>query len=417
MQIRSFGCAQYKAFRDPVSVELRPLTLFFGKNNSGKSALLRLVRLLLRAASDRLRGEEFPLDVDGLSYGTEFLDLVHGRLPSSHVAFNLALDHNGKQFDLKTEVQHILGVSFDRSVLSRAQLNVDDKHWEWQFIPDRERGSVSAALEWVPARGLWPHAWMSESSPEELRHQIDYWRSGIARFEDGLTHLGPVRAPIALAYKPKQPTPLAFDGEGFINWLARDTELLRRVGDWFATHLDGWRFALDFSGFMVECILRKGGITINMTNAGQGMQQLLPIVVLQLAHQTGLAGPFFDLVEEPESSLHAAAHAALGDLFLETAKLGQGQVLVETHSENLLLRIRRRIAEGKADPELVALYWVEDCAEGFSRVQRIHIARNGEVDWWPTGIFSEDYQEVRALRRANLERNQKERVVDRSENQ
>ncbi|HID30429.1 MAG TPA: DUF3696 domain-containing protein, partial [Desulfobacterales bacterium] len=93
------------------------------------------------------------------------------------------------------------------------------------------------------------------------------------------------------------------------------------------------------------------------------------------------------------------AHAPLADLFLDTVKMGCGQILVETHSENLLLRLRRRIAEG-ADPNLVSIYWIEDLDDGSSIVRRIRILPNGEVDFWPEGIFSESYQEVRAMRRA-----------------
>ena len=369
-----------------------------------------MLRLLLRATSAQLR-EDFPLEVDGLAYGRAFLDLIHGRLPSGHAVFNLALEQNGRRFDLETEVQHILGMSSDCSMVSRARLNVDDRQWNWQWGLDGGSDSDSSPIEWATSTGLWPHVWtMGSAIQGDLRQQMDHWRREIASFEGCLTHFGPARSPIALAYKPQPPTSLTWDGGGVIDWLAHDAELLRGVGDWFATHLDGWRVALDVSGSIVECVLRKGNLSINMVHAGQGMQQLLPVVVLQLAHQIGLKGAFFDFLEEPENSLHAAAHAPLGDLFLETAKLGQGQLLVETHSENLLLRIRRRIAEGKADPEWVVLYWIEDFPEGYSAVRRIHIDANGDVDWWPIGIFSEDYQEVRALRRARLARDQQGRV-------
>ncbi len=129
------------------------------------------------------------------------------------------------------------------------------------------------------------------------------------------------------------------------------------------------------------------------------MQQLLPVVVQQLLHACRDLPAFLDLVEEPELHLHPAAHAPLADLFLRTAASGKGQILVETHSENLLLRLRRRIAEG-ADPGLVAVYWIEDKADGSSAVRPIQILSDGEVDYWPEGVFSEGYQEVRALRRA-----------------
>ena len=145
--------------------------------------------------------------------------------------------------------------------------------------------------------------------------------------------------------------------------------------------------------------MRRGNVEVNLADAGDGMQLLLPVVVQQLLHSQRNELSFIDLIEEPELHLHPAAHASLADLFLQTVKNGKGQVIIETHSENLLLRLRRRIAEG-ANPDLVALYWIEDLDDGSSSIQRIKILSNGEVDYWPEGVFSETYQEVRALRRA-----------------
>ncbi len=77
MKITSFGCARYKAFKEPVSIEIRPLTLFFGKNNSGKSALLRLPRLLLRALSSH-HGRGFPIAWMVSPMAGFFIELTHG---------------------------------------------------------------------------------------------------------------------------------------------------------------------------------------------------------------------------------------------------------------------------------------------------------------------------------------------------
>jgi len=72
--------------------------------------------------------------------------------------------------------------------------------------------------------------------------------------------------------------------------------------------------------------------------------------------------------------------------------------LVETHSESIVLRIRRRVAKGLS-PDHVAIYFVEDLGDG-SRVRQIQLDQNGEVDRWPDGLFSESFLEVKAIRRA-----------------
>jgi len=73
-------------------------------------------------------------------------------------------------------------------------------------------------------------------------------------------------------------------------------------------------------------------------------------------------------------------------------------VLIETHSETFVLRIRRRIAEG-LPPEQVVLYWVDD--ESIQTVlRRIGFGEDGSVEGWPEGWFSTASDEVRAIYRA-----------------
>lgn len=199
-----------------------------------------------------------------------------------------------------------------------------------------------------------------------------------------MTHIGPVRASARPIYEATVPKTIGLTGEEAVGWLLHDTTLLDEVGAWFEAHLDGWRLSIDLAGSAFHCTLSRGAVTVNLSDAGQGMQQVLPVVVQQLLSRRR-PEPFLDLVEQPELHLHSAAQPPLADLFLETAKQGAGTVLVETHSENLLLRVRRRIAEG-ADPSLVALYWVDEHPEGYSTVQRINIDADGEVDTWPEGV-------------------------------
>jgi predicted ATPase len=50
------------------------------------------------------------------------------------------------------------------------------------------------------------------------------------------------------------------------------------------------------------------------------------------------------IIEQPELHLHPSAQAVLADLFIKKSREGV-RFLVETHSEHILLRLQRRIAE------------------------------------------------------------------------
>ena len=41
MELREFGFARYKGYTEPTRIELAPLTILVGANNSGKTALAR----------------------------------------------------------------------------------------------------------------------------------------------------------------------------------------------------------------------------------------------------------------------------------------------------------------------------------------------------------------------------------------
>jgi hypothetical protein len=393
------GCGGYKPFRQEVDIELSPLTIFFGRNNSGKTALLRLPRLLLRSLSSRARGG-FPLDVDDLSFGDSFRDLVHQRLVHGHIDLFVTLEDMEQRLSLNARVQNVFesvaGRNENREYQVVSRLATEDPPLVLQWDPRGGRPPVYEGQGLIEFRGLLPQARDLAGLPSGF---FEDWAQRVQSFEDHLSHLSAHRRPIAGSYERSTPRPLGLDGSGAPDWIAESSELLEAVGDWYEKHMEGWRFALDISAGVYRCLLRRGSVEVNLADSGDGMQLLLPVVVQQLLHNESDALSFMDIIEEPELHLHPAAHAPLADLFLDTVKRGCGQILVETHSENLLLRLRRRIAEG-ADPKLVSLYWVEDLDDGSSIVRRIHILPNGEVDFWPEGIFSESYQEVRAMRRA-----------------
>ncbi len=424
MKIVSYGCKNYKPFRQNAVIDVRPLTLIFGKNNSGKSALLRMVRLILRALSARMRGD-FPLEVDELTFGVRFQDLIHRRLPQGSASFQIMLEVQGETLDLSVTVQNYTGVlpngeEGETSVVSDFTIGSPvQRRLKWNLSQGlsapRYDGDEGGSLSF---RGFLPEtmnivgkdltigdASIGPTGTDRWRF-VDDWRDRVQALEDLIEHLGPSRAVMTRVHELGARRPLGFEGEGAPSRLARDVELLTRTSAWYREHLDGWRLSVDKTSSGFECTVNSDGVTVNLVDAGQGMQEVLPVVVQQLSHQIADGGSFIDLVEQPELHLHTAAQAPLGDLFLETAKTGRGQVIVETHSENLLLRIRRRIAEG-VNPDLVAVYWIEDHPEGHSTVRRINIDQDGELDWWREGIFSEGYDEVKAMRRAVRARQEK----------
>jgi len=173
------------------------------------------------------------------------------------------------------------------------------------------------------------------------------------------------------------------------------------VSAWYEANLGGVAVDVEREASAFRLILDEAAARHNLTQSGQGFQQVLPVVTYLCGQRRAAFRPKLLVVEEPELHLHPAAHAALADLMVD-AVVGadRTQVIAETHSENLLLRLRRHVADGKLNPGDVGLLWFEHTEAG-TRIRPIDVASDGSVSDWPKGVFSEDLGEVRAIARAN----------------
>ena len=139
---------------------------------------------------------------------------------------------------------------------------------------------------------------------------------------------------------------------------------------------------------------------VTIADVGFGVSQLLPILVLGLrAGESSLL-----LLEQPEIHLHPKLQANLADFLLTVSAQGR-RVVVETHSDHFINRLRRRIAEDPTDQlrKDVDILFVqppeEDCG---SRIQPLQIDRFGVIENWPPGFLPEAADEAEAIFLAGL---------------
>jgi len=134
---------------------------------------------------------------------------------------------------------------------------------------------------------------------------------------------------------------------------------------------------------------KRTSTVVTHRDVGIGISQVLPVLVMAYGSQGKLIA-----MEQPEVHLHPALQAELGDVFIEAA-LGERQntFILETHSEHLILRLMRRIREGKIHPDDVGVVFVQPLSRG-SRFIELRIDEEGDfIDEWPGGFFEESFHE------------------------
>ena len=174
------------------------------------------------------------------------------------------------------------------------------------------------------------------------------------------------------------------------------------MADWFRDYLGGWEIDIEEYGDAFGVVLTRpgdqSGLRVNLVDVGQGMSQVLPLVVQRKYDEIMRPGSSLEIVEQPELHLHPAVHGAVADLYVSAATKGLSRFIIETHSEVFCLRVRASVSAGHIEPKNVIIYCIEEDGDGQTRISPINIYPDGEVDYWPEGVFSEDFDEVRKIR-------------------
>jgi predicted ATPase len=148
----------------------------------------------------------------------------------------------------------------------------------------------------------------------------------------------------------------------------------------------------------------EGAVEALLTDVGFGISQVLPVVTL--LHY--VPGGSTVLLEQPEIHLHPLAQAALADVLIHAACHRRIQVIVESHSEHLLLRLQRRIAEERIGAGDVRMYFC-DVEDGASRLVPLEVDLYGNIRNWPKHFMGDAFGEAAAAEKARLERLRRER--------
>lgn len=382
MLIRSFEVRNYKGFRDRQVVNLAPLTLFYGENSSGKSALLRLLPWLAESMADTRPG---PILDGAVARDALWSDLAH--ISSSRLPIEFSVEWCAGQKAGWT----FRGGSLPGSCeLKSIRLQSQDRTWGLEDDGDGLwRGSVAGVSGMLPLadEATWDRETGCRRSDFVLGVQwLQGIRAAIPRVEKGLG---------------SPPGVLAPTGEGVARYLYQWERIARTEAETAALEFVQAFFR------QVGCELRAADVapgffrievfpignpsaTINLVDTGEGLTQVLAPLIAMARATFGL-GPRVVCLEQPELHLHTDAQLALARSIAQAAASG-AQVMIETHSEVLLAATQLAIASrpGQIAASDVALYWIERRADPLSIAQRVSFDERGRVGGsWPIDAFGD----------------------------
>ena len=142
-----------------------------------------------------------------------------------------------------------------------------------------------------------------------------------------------------------------------------------------------------------------GAPEVLITDVGFGVSQILPVLVLcYYAPEDSTI-----ILEQPEIHLHPLVQAGLADVFVDAIKHRKVQIILESHSEHLLRRLQRRIAEEKLAADDAALYFV-GMKRGTSQLEKLELDRFGKIRNWPPDFFGDEMGDLLAMTQAEMSR-------------
>ncbi len=456
----------FKSWEDTGEIRLAPLTGLFGVNSSGKSAILQLLLLLKQTVESSDPSSVLNLGSPGGAGPYVNFGSMHDVLHNHEMYDRLTGDLKRLTIDFNWTLLEPILIPDPEMGPSKAFLNIEracfqtsimNDEWESSSYDDSE---PSFYKQWGPAVERFEYRLqagnrnyefgMQEKArneyafvaggfeveqnqefiksdlmkfygfPDHVHHYIPNidLRVLMDAFENQLRHifyLGPLREPPRMVYElsGEEPPDVGSSGEESVSALLAAQRKGKPVREHvskglreleLADSLDVKPFAETKTDYEVRVRQSHDSRDVRLTDVGFGVSQVLPVLTLCYYAPEGSTL----ILEHPEMHLHPKAQAGLADVFIDAITNRNIQIILESHSEHLLHRLQRRIAEERIDSESCALYFIEN-PDGRSTIRELELTPFGNITNWPQNFFGDDLGDLVALTKASIRREKGQR--------
>lgn len=461
--LKKLRIKNFKGWEDTGTIEFSPITLFMGSNSSGKSSIGQFLMLLKQSSTsaDRktvlfLGDSSSVVELGGpidMLYGHDIdrmLEFEYSWNLSSPLKLSMAANTEDSEDMIVDEISFSNQIAVhDKAVQT---LEIEKMMYKLQLQnasgfsvgmervqkPSYARAYKTVTQDYdikrVPGRA-WemPSPYRFYGFPDEMiSYHKNAWfapqlNAAHENFLSTVSYLGPLRekaerhyrwtgflpgsvgpsgkdAILALLaartakreynYKPRQPR---MSLEKVI------ADALKEMG--LIDDFNVRRISEDRQDYEVKVRTKGASTYTDVPDVGFGISQVLPVLIqLYYAPANSII-----IVEQPELHLHPSAQSALADVIIkaisarENSKNRNIQLIIETHSEHLLRRFQRRIAEEKLPQESFSAYFANNDVSP-SSLEPLQINMFGEIVNWPKNFFGDINGDIFAQTDAALSR-------------
>ena len=371
----------YKSLYDRSRIEIRSLTLLAGANSSGKSSIIQPLLLLKQT----LEAPYAP--------GALLLSGSNVRFTSSQQVFSRISPKTNK-FTVKIYYgeQDCISLSFGKKPSQKAIEIIEALYQKEEKIIDL---SHIKDFRFMYLEQMF-FAQIQDPKNKIVPSQIlDNNPSSLISFIRNLIHVPGVRGNPQRTYQTSA-VDQVFPGT-FENYIASIIQNWQSKKDQRLSQLSRNLYRLGLANKIQANSINEAEVELKVTRSiagskemvsiadvGFGVSQILPVLVaLLVAKPEQLV-----FIEQPEIHLHPRAQVALAEILIDAANRDV-RVVIETHSELLLLAVQSLVSENKIRPDRVRLHWFTRLENGASQITSAELDQAGAFGDWP-----EDFGEV-----------------------
>jgi len=369
-------------------IRLAPVTVFLGRNSTGKSCLLETLRIVKQNLND----QHPDLDIDQLNLKSPlFLGKIENiiRYGSNGFGIGFTVDTDGKQTKVTSEYflekEPSLVYSLDRcpDIVST-------------FKPHRSES----------IHGFVYTDTMLQKTKADARNLLAESISNVRTVMGNIYFLGEMKSPKSRVFWEN--TSNNGNGTNTLNDILqvllsipnKDSLLLDEVNNWLKDLgiADSISIKNTADPYFYNIMAHHGDVSLHIADESSSFTQVLSLILFMLS----IPKKSVLILDNPTIFSHPILHAKLADMITTIAANRNYQTLIITHSEQFFRRLQYQICDETLNKKDVIFYYIRK--DNVSSITELITDNFGRIKEWPEHFFGDSVDETGRHMRRMVER-------------